>query len=385
VLSLFETGGITRYGYERLGSLPERCAPGDFTSVADPVLNFWVMWHAIHENYAFFELRGVDWNAVHAKYRPRVRASMNEDALFELFRTVLTELNDMHVELKAGERTFFTNGPVEELKAVWLANQGGRTWEETQQAYQAAVRRFIREETLHGKARDGAEGTITWGWAAPGIGYINVAAMYLEPSAKPDGSFGEPYPLEKEISLVDEAMRKALADLKSAKAMIVDARFNDGGADAFGLRIMSYLTDQRFLAFTKQAMLGTGRTEPQSVYVEPSGGPAYLGPVYFLQSGSTISAAEIFTLAMKAHPRTTTLGSRTYGLLSDVLSKRLPNGWRVGLSNEIYTAADGELYEGRGIPPEIAVPVPSGATFEQRLRGDLDKALELAGRQARDQ
>lgn len=376
-LELFETGGITRYVFDRLPVLPEKCRSAEREPLSDPVLNFRVMWHAIRENYAFFQLRGVDWNAVYAKYRPLVETVGSEEEMFELFRKVLTELQDMHVELKAGSRTFFTNGPVEELKALWLAGHPGRDWEETQDVYKKTVRRFITDEVLHGKASDGAQETLTWGWTAPGVGYINVAAMYLEPLANPDGSPGKPIALTQEIAMVDAAMKRVIADLRGAKALIVDARFNDGGADAFGLRIMGYLARERFAAFAKQAVLGGGRTESQIMYVEPSRGRTYDGPICFLQSGSTISAAEIFALAMRAHPRATTIGTRTYGVLSDVLSKRLPNGWRVGLSNEIYTAVDGQIYEGRGIPPEVDVEVASGTGFEQRLRLDIERALSL--------
>jgi carboxyl-terminal processing protease len=376
-LELYKAGGITRYGLERIAALPESCRNGGNT-IADPVLNFWVMWHAIRENYAFFALRGVDWNEIYARYRPQVSAETSEERLFDIFRAMLAELDDMHVELKAGERTFFTNGPVEELKAIWLAEREGRTWEKTEAEYKAAVRRFIHDTTLHGKAGEGAQETITWGWAAPGVGYINIAAMYLQPPLRQDGSPGEPYSLPDELAMVDEAMTRALRDLNGAKAMIVDARFNDGGADAFALRILGYLTRERLVAFTKKAVHGTGHTEAQPVYIEPVGASPFLGPVSYLQSGSTISAAEIFSLGMMALPNVTMIGTRTYGVLSDVLSKPLPNGWDVGMSNEIYTAVDGKVYEGIGIPPDVVVPVAPGMSFERRLKLDIDAALGLA-------
>ncbi len=47
----------------------------------------------------------------------------------------------------------------------------------------------------------------------------------------------------------------------------------------------------------------------------------------------------------------TRIGSNTEGILSDILSKRLPNGWKFGLSNEIYENVDGKNYEMTGIPP----------------------------------
>jgi C-terminal processing protease CtpA/Prc len=53
----------------------------------------------------------------------------------------------------------------------------------------------------------------------------------------------------------------------------------------------------------------------------------------------------------------THVGQTTRGTLSDVLSKPLPNGWSLNLSNEIYIDADGRRWEGVGIPPQIALDV----------------------------
>ena len=40
-----------------------------------------------------------------------------------------------------------------------------------------------------------------------------------------------------------------------------------------------------------------------------------------------------------------------------------PNGWEGTLSNEVYTAADGQVYEGRGIPPAQSAAEPSADDF----------------------
>jgi C-terminal processing protease CtpA/Prc len=39
------------------------------------------------------------------------------------------------------------------------------------------------------------------------------------------------------------------------------------------------------------------------------------------------------------------------------LTRRLPNGWRVTLSNEVYLDAAGDAWEGIGIPPTIPIQV----------------------------
>jgi carboxyl-terminal processing protease len=76
-----------------------------------------------------------------------------------------------------------------------------------------------------------------------------------------------------------------------------------------------------------------------------------------MTSNVTVSAAEILTLAMRALPNVTHVGETTRGSLSDMLAKRLPNGWSVTLSNEVYLDAHGKGWEGAGIAPSLAIPV----------------------------
>jgi carboxyl-terminal processing protease len=96
---------------------------------------------------------------------------------------------------------------------------------------------------------------------------------------------------------------------------------------------------------------------PQAISVTPSPRARYTGPVYLLTSNVTVSAAEIFAMAMRALPNVTHAGEPTRGSLSDMLAKRLPNGWGVTLSNEIYLDKDGALWEGKGIAPELPITV----------------------------
>ena len=71
----------------------------------------------------------------------------------------------------------------------------------------------------------------------------------------------------------------------------------------------------------------------------------------------------------KAKPFT----ARTLGPLSD-LERHLPNGWSFTLSNEVYRAADGSVFEGSGMKPAIEVPVLRTA---DRTAGS-DMGLEAA-------
>jgi C-terminal processing protease CtpA/Prc len=56
-------------------------------------------------------------------------------------------------------------------------------------------------------------------------------------------------------------------------------------------------------------------------------------------------------------PRVIRIGENTQGLFSDVLERRLPNGWIIYLSNEVFRTEDGKAFDGMGIPPDVRVPV----------------------------
>lgn len=375
----FAAGGITSYAFERLAALPERCRTAGEQPLTDPELNFWALWHAFQENYAFFNLREVKWNDIYSQFRPKISSATTQDQLFEVLSEVLKALNDGHVGLQAGER-HFSSGGHGELADAWTAEQAPNTGRASDadlgklfERFKSTAQSFVVDEVLHGKASKGANDLLIWGWAAPGVGYLYVDQMYMEP--RQEGQ--EPLPLPQQIQLIDAAMVRVLNDLRSAKALLVDARFNPGGHDAIALRIAGYLTKERRVAFTKKAVLGAGFTDVQEIHIDPQGKRQFTGPIYYLQSGNTVSAAEIFSLAMMALPNVTRVGTPTYGVLSDVLGKKLPNGWQLGLSNELYVAVDGNLYEGRGIPPTVPVAVASAKNFHQRMQLDVDTALTL--------
>ena len=67
----------------------------------DPVGNFEQLWKIIDEQYCFLEAKGIDWDAVHEKYRKLVVPTMSNDDLFDL-------LSQMLYTLGTTGKTFFT-------------------------------------------------------------------------------------------------------------------------------------------------------------------------------------------------------------------------------------------------------------------------------------
>jgi len=62
-----------------------------------------------------------------------------------------------------------------------------------------------------------------------------------------------------------------------------------------------------------------------------------------------------------------------------VLDRRLPNGWRLVLPNEIYATEDGESFDVTGVPPDVPAPGLSRKNFENESDPGLEKAQEILG------
>jgi C-terminal processing protease CtpA/Prc len=95
----------------------------------------------------------------------------------------------------------------------------------------------------------------------------------------------------------------------------------------------------------------------------------------------TISAGETFTQALMGRtPRIIRIGENTQGVFSDVLGRRLPNGWRFGLPNEVFRTPQGTTFDGPGIPPDVAVLVFGDEDVAAGKDPGVAKAMEILRR-----
>lgn len=65
-------GDVIDLQFNRLTTLPDRCANGGTQASRDPELNFEIFWHTFAENYPGFGKRGVDWQQLYQQYRSQV-------------------------------------------------------------------------------------------------------------------------------------------------------------------------------------------------------------------------------------------------------------------------------------------------------------------------
>jgi carboxyl-terminal processing protease len=347
--------GTVRYPFERAAEVPRACADGGTPESANPVQNFELLWEHMNEHYAFFALRGVDWQAQYARYRPLVSEATTPEALAQIMAEMLAPLSDYHVSLTTESARFSRPAP-QEIRDNAPAIQ----------AYLAAHYLAAPE------AQVTANGLVAYRRLTPDVGYVMINGMNGFADASVLATSEDA--IVSEVELAGAAIDQALLTLADTRSLIVDVRFNPGGTDAVALAIAGRFADRTRFAWSKVARVGEGTTWPSLFFVEPAGAPAPQKPVLLLTSAVTLSAAETFTMAMRVLPNVVVLGEPTAGAHSDVMTRMLPNGWELGLSNEIFRAADGEIYERVGIPPDIAVALEPTA-FGQGRDAIVEAAL----------
>jgi len=237
---------------------------------------------------------------------------------------------------------------------------------------------IIESKYVHGRLRPYCKDHVQFGTVGNAIGYLRVTTFY---------EYAEVEGYDNELQVLRTSLDSIFSGAEKLNSLVIDVRLNHGGSDPLGIEIASRLTEKKYLAYTKVArnnrQLETPLhfTQRQDCWVVPSTRPGFKGRVALLIGPDTVSAGETFTMALRGRePRVVVIGLNTQGVFSDVLNRSLPNGWRFHLPNEVYLTADGQTFEGTGVPPDIRVPFFTGAD----LLNGRDVALEEAIKRLRD-
>jgi len=303
-----------------------------------PVGNFMELWTTFSEKYAVFEQRNVDWDEQFAIYKPQVDENTSDDDLHNVLTSMLASLDDGHVSLFAPGKEFW-NGHQEfrEPTALGLFS------------FDLIVNTYLGGDFTN------LSNQIVYGVINNEIGYIFINHFRGD-----------------ELSVIDEI----LEGMKDLKGIIIDLRRNGGGDFSNGQVVVARFADQRRLAFSAKPKNGPDRNDfadPVDYFIEPGGSFQYAGPVMVLTDRYTLSAGESVVLFFRVLPNVTVIGERTSGAMGERIEKELPNGWIYSITGQVIIAADGNIYEGPGIPPDI-----EEINTVTEINSGMDRVLEKA-------
>ena len=357
----------------RVRSRPDRC---DQPAPNTPLDNFDIFARTWDEQYILFDQKKVDWSGAVRRARAKITSATPPAELFDILKGLIEPFHDAHTSVSAPDLKLRFSG----LRAGTDASIPGGL----ERLVRAGPETFLMtiQPELYGPGeklylesplKDWCNGRVRFGMLKGAIGYLRILSFssYLK-----DGSY------QAERVALDAALDTVFTNADRMKGLVIDVRINFGGSDPLGLAIAERLATTEYLAYSKEARADpvdrTKWTPGQPSRVRPSSRPGFRGPVVELTGPLTISAGETFTQAlMGRRPRVIRVGEATQGVFSDVLGRRLPNGWRFGLPNEVFRTGDGRTFDGEGIPPDVRVPVFTAADRQAGKDRALTRAVEL--------
>tara|TARA_R110001606_G_scaffold314158_1_gene460817 strand:- start:439 stop:1866 length:1428 start_codon:yes stop_codon:yes gene_type:complete len=351
----------------------------------DPKYNFEVLWNTFNEQYVYFEKREMDWTKIYEKYEPQVKSEIKPLELYLIFEKMLGELNDGHVSINLPDE-------IEKDYENQLTNNDEVTDDEIPDGLEKKVKNLIIEKHLK-SVKSYNQGELKWGMVDKDIAYIQTTNMiswanYPIADSLSTKQFWKEWwkYLNKANNHHDDVadgtrfiMDSIVKTIGNAKACIIDLRFNGGGFDDVSVEILNHFVNKQTDICTKKVRQAERFTEKQKMSLIPSENN-FKGKLYILTSHETASAAELLVLGSKEISNSKIIGSTTEGVFSDILHKKLPNGWTYGLSNMVYQSMDGISYEEIGITPDYKLDYPAKPKdFYEYLYADLkdgDDAIE---------
>lgn len=262
-----------------------------------PQGNFEALWKIIDEHYCFLEYKqheyGLDWQQIYNKYRVRVQGQLTDLQLFEVLTQMLGELRDGHVNLS----TSYDYGRY----WSWFENYPANVSD-------TLLRRYM-----------GTDYKI-----ASGLRYRilddNIGYLRYESFSSPIGEGN-----------IDEALMYMML----CQGLIIDIRGNGGGDLTYAELLAARFCKEKTLVGYTQHKTGKGHSDFSSLepqYIEPSSNIRWTKPVVVLTNRQVFSAANEFTMYMKAMPMVKVVGDHTGGGAGMPFSSSLPNGWVVRFS-----------------------------------------------------
>jgi hypothetical protein len=350
-------GAASSVGFRRVTEPPAGCGkPVENTALT----NFNIFWTTFDEHYPFFDLHHVNWKEVRDKYRPQVTDKTSPQELFDIFKAMVTPLGDAHVSVRGSSSKQRYHGTREDSHVV-------------DDKTDAKAKEIIETKYLHGILKSWCNRRVSYGLLPDAIGYLRITAF---------SGYSNRSDFDDFVRALDTALDQIFQGSDQLKGLIIDVRINHGGSDVLGATVASRLATNEYLAFAKKTRSDPRDpnrfTDLQDTLVPVSTRPHFHGKVVELIGGTTISAGETFTMALMGRtPKVIRIGENTQGVFSDVLGRKLPNGFRFGLPNEIFLTKDGKAFDGPGVPPDVPCPVFPKGDLEKGCDGCLEKAIEI--------
>ena len=308
---------------------------------SNPVNVFDYLWNQVDQQYAFFDVKNMDWDSVREVYRPMVNDNMSNDNLFRVCAAMLNTLQDGHTNLISGF-------DVSRNDSVYYKMYAEKNIDENVVLLNyLTVNHHTTGSFMHNAIRNSA------------VAYIRYS------------SFSD---------YISEGSLKYLVNrYKNCKGMVIDLRQNSGGSISNIAALLSIFDNHKQPLYQCQAKSGPAHddfADAVTVYAADSSilgkNNAYTKPVAVLIDRGSYSATSFFAICTMAYDNIRLFGDYSGGGLGLPNGGVLPNGWTYRFSTTRTLAIDGRNYE-NGVPPDVRVLLDPACTAQS-----VDNVIEVA-------
>jgi carboxyl-terminal processing protease len=350
---------------------------------------FEAYWNGMNSNYVFWSIDTTDWDRVHNQYKPLFAAlDINNEQDVKLsvnyFRQMTSGLIDGHYHISFPNSPFIADSTIDPTYSRKLASPGYHDPVPLGYFFYNLPKDYLDSGYLEGvdSSVDNELEVAVTGTIKQNILYFYFSSFQLEQFY---------YTPNSQAHAPIKSFLDKLSQLPSnIKGIIIDVRTNGGGA----------VTDLDFLAGrmisnpltfgATRAKNGTGRLDytpwaPAIVTPYP-GATSITVPIIVVADHFSVSMSELTAMAIKTLPNGKLVGETTWGANGPIAPNADFNGGQFTVSNSItvsvYTSStmfryiNNEIYEGKGVPPDYAVPY-NLASLQNGVDPQLEKAISL--------
>lgn len=337
----------------------EFATPNSYSNT--PQGNFDAFWHGINQNYLFFEYTDVNWQREYDINKPKITSSTTRQQLTAICKSMFDKLIDGHRELKIpAYRITNQNGNSEEVDAQNIGVDISKMFKENPFTYTDSV---IIENYMADNPK------IVIG-QSPQSGEDDVEIMYAKLQNKNIAYcklfyFGDALFTNMASADVQNFATFIKQAQRNKSTLIIDLRLNTGGFVASFAAFCGIFVDKPYICGYSKVKLGMGNTDmspfiPETIQASNLG--YFSNKVVIITNKFSISSSEITCMALKELPNVTVIGEQTFGANGPISEQKeftgnftMPNGWQVQLAQRITYDKNKNIYEGKGVPPDIFV------------------------------
>ena len=372
--------------------------------------SFEKVWTTVRDKHWQTKPGGLDWQAIHTEYRPRVEKSASPAEARAVLQEMLGRLGQSHfaiipaaiysvvddeeggpgvtgIDLRILDGQAIVVGidagsPAEKLgvRPGWqVLRSGGRELKliidqarSNSAIHELQLTRAVAARltgpiggTLSAAFLDGAGKTIDLNLSLTQprgtlSAFGNLPAQHVWFESKKLGSSAYiRFNMFLDLSRVMAGFQQAVQDCKPCDGLIVDLRGNPGGIGGMAMGMAGFLVDK------PNQRLGTMYLRDTTLNFVVNPRPeVFAGAVAVLVDGLSASTSEIFAGGLKDLGRARVFGTHTAAAALPSAFERLPNGdgFQYALAN--YISEGGQPLEGLGVTPDVEVPLTRAALLD---------------------